>query len=418
MSRDRDIALDVLWRVQTQGAFASAALRSAFAKAPDLEGPERGLATELVYGVLRKRAQLDKTITGRGKRMKDLDPKLHDVLRIAAYQLLFLDRVPSHAAVDEAVNQAKKRNGPRGGKLVNAVLRKLADAPEIFVGPALDKDPVAHVAYSGNVSRAIAERLVADLGARGAIAFALASSEKAPLVLRANRMRIERDALVEEVGGTAGEHPLAVHLPDSQGSLPHHLDAVGEGRATVQDEASMRVVDLLAPESGHRVLDLCAAPGGKTTCIAEQMKDQGEVQAYDRTPQKLERIAKSAARLGLGCIQTIEVTPAPDELFDRVLVDAPCSGLGTLRRHPEIRWRYSADDGPRLERVQQAVLATGASRLKDDGVLVYSVCTIVRAEAEAIVEGLEGFEVTEMWRSDPSEPGSPDGFFAARLVKR
>lgn len=180
----------------------------------------------------------------------------------------------------------------------------------------------------------MAEILAADLGVPGALSFAVASLERAPLVLRANPLKTTAAALAEETEGTVGAHPLAVHLPDRLGAVPADLLAVVEGRATPQDEASMRVLDLLAPEPGESILDVCAAPGGKTTAIAERLQDRGQVLAYDRAIEKLPGVRESAARLGLHIVETIEVLPPRDQRFDRVLVDAPCSGLGTLRRHP------------------------------------------------------------------------------------
>jgi 16S rRNA (cytosine967-C5)-methyltransferase len=417
----RALALDVLRRVSTQSAFASAALRGALDQARDLGASDRGLATELVYGVLRRRGQLDRAVSrAAGKRLKDLDPRLHDVLRLAAYQLVFLDRVPAHAAVDAAVEQAKRRGGPRAAGQANAVLRRLADTPPDARVPApapLAADPARHVAEAGSLPHALATLLVADLGPDEAAAFALASLELAALTLRTNRLRATRDALAAEVGGAPGQHPLAVRLPG--GGLPADLPAVIEGRATPQDEASMRVVDLLEPRPGERVLDVCAAPGGKTTCIAEAMGDRGLVVAHDRLPDRLARVGQAAARLGLGCVELARVLPPPEETFDRVLVDAPCSGLGTLRRHPELRWRFAPDDLAGLARTQAEVLAEGARRTRPGGVLVYSVCTVTRAEGEAQVARLEPDFVTEATlRTGPHQAGAPDGFFAARLRRR
>lgn len=415
----RDLALEVLRRVFTQGAFAGSALRAAFDQHRALEDRDRGLVTELVYGVLRRRAQLDRAISAQGKRLKDLDPKLHDILRLAAEQLIFLDRVPAHAAVDAAVNQARARRGERGAAQVNAILRKLSALPleaRLPAPPPLARDPIAHVAEAGSLPRVIAELLVRDLGPERARSFALASLERAPLTLRANLLKNTRDALAAEVGGEPGRHPRAVVLPSKLGALPADLLAVEEGRASPQDEGSMRVVDLLAPEPGERILDVCAAPGGKTTDIAERMCDRGEVLAHDRTPEKLANVAKNAARLGLSSVRTIEVLPGPkDAPFDRVLVDAPCSGLGTLRRHPEIRWRFRGEDLERLEQVQRAVLAEGAARVRPGGVLVYSVCTVTAREGRDRVREFPGFTLEEEVSTAPDDDGAPDGFFAARL---
>lgn len=417
----RDVALDVLFRVFTQGAFASAALRSAFDARP-MNPADRGLATEIVYGVLRRRAFVDRSLSAiADKRTKDFDPRLLDVLRIGAYQLLYLDRVPDHAVVQEAVEQAKKRRGPRGAGFVNAVLRKMARTPadrRMPEPPDRKKDPIGFIAVVGGLPRSIATRLAEDLGHDEAIAFAKASLEPAFLSLRANTLVATPEEIAEEVGGELTEVPGAVRLR-KQGVLPADLPCVRDGRATPQDEASMRVVQLLDPQLGDSVLDVCAAPGGKTTHIAELMKDNGRVVAHDRHPNRLRRVAHSAERLKLDAITTVPVLPPEDEPFDRVLVDAPCSGLGTLRRHPEIRWRLTEADVAALAETQHEVLLAGAARVKPGGVLVYSVCTVTRAEGDAQIEALgDRFDVDAILRTGPHQAGAPDGFFAARLIRR
>jgi 16S rRNA (cytosine967-C5)-methyltransferase len=417
----RDLALEVLRRVFTQGSFASAALRSAFDRARDLPQNDRALATELVYGVLRRRGHLDRALTRMGKRLKDLDPRIHDILRLGAYQIIFLDRIPAHAAVSEAVDQAKHRAGPKAGGQVNAILRKLSTtSPEERIGPLPDRkrEPARHVSEAGSIPLPLAEVLVADLGFDAALAFVIASLEIAPLTLRANRLKTTREALAEEVGGTPGGNAWSVRLPAKAGGLPADLLAVVEGRATPQDEASMSVVELLDPQEGEKILDVCAAPGGKTTHAAEVMRDRGRIVAHDRLPERLARVAEQAKRLELSSIETVPILPPIDELFDRVLVDAPCTGLGTLRRHPEIRWRCTKDQILELAKIQSEVLKEGAARVKPGGTLVYAVCTVTKAEGEAHLSELEGFDVAELVRTSPEQTGAPDGFFAAKLIRR
>jgi len=412
----RDAALEVLRRVATQGAFAGTTLRGAFK--PSDDSRDIGLATELVYGVLRRRNHVDRALSKLGRRLKDIDPKLHDVLRVGAYQLLFLERVPTHAAVSKAVDQARARRGEAGAKQVNAILRKLSDLPpDQRMPPPVprDRDPIQHIADVGSLPRSIAEMWMHALGADGALTLAVSSLERAPLVLRANLGRTTRDALAKEVEGEPGAHPLAVHLPARLGALPADLLAVAEGRATPQDEASMHVIDLLDPQPGDRVLDVCAAPGGKTTAIAERLGPSGKVVAHDRATEKLPAIKASAARLGVADrVEVVPVLPRAGELFDRVLVDAPCSGLGTLRRHPEIRWRFRPEDIERLVKIQRDVLAEGAARVRPGGTLVYSVCTLSKYEE---ADDLPGFEAGTALRTRPDQPGSPDGFFAMRWTR-
>lgn len=416
----RTAALEVLRRVSTQGAFAGAALRAAL---PAEASPaDRGLCTELVYGVLRRRNHLDRALRkAAGRRLKDLDPKLHDVLRLGAYQIMCLDRVPAHAAVHGTVELAKGRGGKRLASRANQILRALSEtAPEARLPPPPDAaaDPAAHIAAVASVGTEVAHALIDALGPKAALAFANASLTPAPASLRVNRLRTNPAEVADEVGGTVGPLPDLVRLPLGNRVLPAELPAVQHGRASPQDEASLRVVDLLAPEAGEAVLDVCAAPGGKTGAIAERMGDRGRVVAHDRLPGRMARVADNVARLGLASVELAEVLPPEGERFDRVLVDAPCSGLGTLRRHPEIRWRFTRADTEELNRVQDKVLAAGAARVRSGGVLVYSVCTVTRAEGPERVRALDGFTVEDELHTGPHQPGEPDGFYAARLRRQ
>ena len=413
----RSLALDILRRVSTQGAYAGAALRALLPR--EWSGPDRGLTTELVYGVLRRRGQIDRALRkAAGRRLKDLDPRLHDVLRLGAYQLLFLERVPDHAAVHTTVELAKPRTGPRGAARVNQILRGLADqAPDARLPepPPFEQDPVAHLCAVGSLGSEVAAALIEALGPAQALAYALASLGPGPRVLRTNLLRGEPQALCREVGGQLGHVPYAVHLSGRERTLPADLPAVREGRASPQDEASMRVVELLDLDPGMTVLDVCAAPGGKTGHIAERMRDVGRVLAHDRRPKRLAQVKQNIERLGLTAVELQEVLPPPSLRADRVLVDAPCSGLGTLRQHPEIRWRFARSDLRSLHRTQDAVLRAGAERVRPGGLLVYSVCTVTASEGLDRVTQLPGFEVEHVLRTGPEEPGAPDGFFAARL---
>jgi len=429
ISPARQIALDVLHRVFTQGAFASAALRAEIRKQGEISDADKRLATDMIYGVLRLRNLLDKALLKAAKmnrekkirRFKDLDPKLHDVLRLAAYQIMYLDRVPDHAAVQEGVEQAKNRRGKHAANQANAILRQLSETPSGQRHASLpnkDRDPISYISHVGSVSRAIAGLWISDLGMAEAEQLCQSSLHRAPIVLRVNELQTTRDALLTETGGTPGEHRLSVHLPMKFGQLPASLPCVREGRATVQDEASMHIIDLLNPQAGEKILDVCAAPGGKTTAIAERLKDEGLVLGHDRTPEKLKNIENNAARLQLSCVSSARVLPLAEEgLFDRVLVDAPCSGLGTIRRHPEIRWRFRLEDLKSLTRTQKTVLRSGLDLLKPGGILVYSVCTNTKAEAEEILESVQDATIIDTIRYKPHDSGAPDAFFAAKLVK-
>lgn len=416
----REAALEVLRRVSTQGAFAGALLRG-------YEAPpaERALATELVYGVLRRRGHLDRALrVASGRRLKDLDPRIHDVLRLGAYQLMFLDSMPPRAAVHETVELSKKRTPKLVGR-VNQILRRLDQLPPEqrrgTTPPGLEAHPAEHVAAVGSLHADVAEVLVETFGAEEAVAFALECLKPTPATFRVNRLRAEPKAIVNELRAEPGALPYSLRMSKAR-LLPSELEPVRDGRISPQDEASMRVVELLDPQPQERVLDLCAAPGGKTCHIAEAMSDQGQVIAHDRLPRRLALVVENAKRLKLRSIVVEDALPPPEATFDRVLVDAPCSGLGTLRRHPEIRWRFRRAELEDLVRTQHKVLSLGAERLVAGGTLVYSVCTVTKAEGPdlvaAFVESHPELELEQAFMTGPHHSGAPDGFYAARITKR
>jgi len=439
----RELALDVLDRVDRRKAYADVLLSARLDRA-DLGDADRALLTRVVYGTLRWRGRIDRVLNSLlRKPLNDLDPLVRNLLRLGGYELLFLDRVPAYATVNELVELARKRAGPGKGRLVNAVLRRIADRePGAWSPPSSSgrmEDVAARVSHPSWLVRMWREQL----GAEESGLLMEANNEEAPLVLRANGRRIGRDELVRRLRSRGLDarpgpwSPLAVRLRGS--ASPGALAEFREGLCQVQGEASQLVGFLAGPEPGMRVLDACAAPGGKTTHMAELMEDRGEVVACDISERGLGKLADNARRLDLHCIRAhagdaARDLPGEPEGFHRVLVDAPCSGLGTLRAHPEIRWRRTPEDLARLAALQAAILDQAASRVRPGGVLVYATCTLSRVENEGVVEGFvqshPGFAVEDAAAHLP-ETARPmtrgryftalphrhdtDGFFAARL---
>jgi 16S rRNA (cytosine967-C5)-methyltransferase len=393
----RLLALRVLERVQRAGAYADVLLHAQLAHS-DLTAPDRAFATELVYGTLRWRGRIDYCLQQVLDRDLDkLEPLVATALRLGAYQLLFSERVPATAAVDESVRCVRAAGVERATGLVNAVLRRLAAEHVALPIPSLAEDPLAHLTHALSIPGWIAERWLGLFGPEEAAALARASNQAPPLTVRANLMRTSRDALLEELGERFPQAracrlaPAGIVLGRS--GNPALDPAFLAGRCSVQDEASQLVVELLDPQPGERVLDACAAPGGKSTAIAERVGAGGSVLAIDRHPRRLDLIRRSARRLGLAAVRTLErdLTRPLQDLpvaagFDRVLVDAPCSGLGSLRRNADARWRIGPDDPARLAEIQRAILRNAAAMLRPGGSLVYSTCTLLPEENEAVVE--------------------------------
>jgi 16S rRNA (cytosine967-C5)-methyltransferase len=438
----REIAFQVLRRVEEGGAFATRALDAALASAGALEPREAGLATELVYGTLRRALSLDAALARHASRsISEVDPAARVALRLGAYQILHLG-TPAHAAVSEAVSLAAGVQHGRAAGFVNAVLRALARDPRAPEPPPLASDPAGHVAAAEALPRWLAQEWVAWFGPDEALALASAMNGPAALCLRSAR----RDELAARLAAGGIDAAPALRSPEGvlvrRGSLAAAARAAGGVPFQVQDEAA-QLVSLYAAAhlrgTRARVLDACAAPGGKTFHLAEIVGPEGEVVAVDVHPRKADELRAESERRGLSrrvrvlCADAAKPIPglAP-ESFDAVLVDAPCTGLGTLRRHPELKLRRSAEDAPRMAEAQRALLAACIAWAKPDALVTYSVCSLTRAEgpataAWALGQGLERAPAPDGFPADVLTPEgdlltlpsrhSCDGFYAARFVR-
>jgi 16S rRNA (cytosine967-C5)-methyltransferase len=444
----RRIAFEVLLRVEEGGAYASRALDAALAQAGALDPREAGLATELVYGTLRRALALDLALAPHSRRpVAELDPAARVALRLGAYQLLRLG-TPAHAAVGETVALAKSVEHGRAAGYVNAVLRALTRGPPPPAPPALDVDPAGHVAAAEALPRWIAEEWVALLGPEDALALARAMNAPAPLAVRSP----DRDALVAAARAAGIDARPTARSPDgavlsgaSVAALGRALERTGEGGGPAvpfqnQDEAAQLVTLFAAGDlrgRRARVLDACAAPGGKAFHLAELLGPGSEVVAVELHPRKADELAREAARRGLPvrvvCADAAKPIPGLEAgSFDAVLVDAPCAGLGTLRRHPELKTRRRPEDLPRLAALQRAIVDHVAPLARPGAPLVYSVCSLSRVEGPDLAAAL----VAAGWRRAPPPPGFPpdvltadgdlltlphrhdtDGFYAVRLVR-
>jgi len=400
-----------------------------------LDARERALAMRLAYGAVQRRATLDHLVETLAGRPPDrLEPVVLAALRLGLYQLVYAAKVPAHAAVAESV-ELVKRESPGGAKLVNAVLRRGAREAPALVAALGDATP-AQAALRHSHPQWITELWWDALGADAARALMAAGNEPAEAAVRVNTLRADPSEL-------AARLPVATHAaPDLPEGLmldaPFDAFASPEwerGSFMPQSRAAMTVARVLAPEPGERVLDLCAAPGGKTTHLAALMRNEGELVAVERHPGRAEALRGTAARMGARVDVRAGDAAAPHEpgRYDRVLVDPPCSDLGTLASRPDARWRKQADLPLRLAREQAAILRAGADALCPGGTLVYSTCTISPAENEAVIHAF--LDERADFRADDLRPELPlweharvpgfaqtlphrdgtEGFFIARL---
>ncbi len=389
----RAAAFTALWRVEARESYADL-VRDELMRREHADARERALTAELVYGVLRWRMLLDFFLEqAADRRMKKVERKARIALRLGAYQLL-MTRVPDAAAVNESVALAPAE--ARG--FVNAVLRALARGRETLQGPETIADPVERLAIAESHPRWMVEEWIARLGCEGAAELCRANNRRPGLTLRVNTARMGREALIRlldkaGVAAKAGKYsPLAVRI--EEGGAPAELPGFGDGLFAVQDEASQLAALVLGPRPGEMVLDACAAPGTKSLMLIELMGAQGRVIAVDVHEGRLKRMAAEARRLGARNVTRIAADASgpialPQRFqgarFDRALVDAPCTGLGTIRRRPEIKWRRTAGDAAERAALQRRILMNVAGLVKPGGALVYSTCTFTREENEEVV---------------------------------
>ncbi len=433
------------------GAYADAALDRELASLARAGGglspADRALATEIAYGAIRQRLLLDAWIDALGKvSAQRQPPALRWLLHVGLYQLLFSDRVPAAAAVSTTVALAKRAGLAKLAPVVNGLLRSLlrrrerpaGSGPdqEPWDGLALPADPAAALAVRRSLPPWLATGLLDWLPPERAEAFALACNAVPPLDLRVNGLRTTRDALLQrftDAGVAARALPGAPHgltLLERVGD-PRELPGYAEGLWCVQDRSAQAIAPLLDPRPGQRILDACAAPGGKSTHLAELIGDRGEVWALDRSEARLRRVDRNAERLGLTTIRSLaadatglgELKPHWQGSFERILLDAPCSGLGTLARHPDARWRITPEAIDGLVILQRQLLEAMLPLLAPGGRLLYATCTVEPRENGALIAALLAahpdwslLEERQWWPTPAvAECGGGDGFYAALL---
>ena len=390
----RGTAVKILNRVERTDSYLDKVL-DAELKAQDLSDVDKGLLNELVHGVLRWQNRLDWVLNGfsHGNFAKS-EINIKNTLRVALYQILFLDRIPHAAAVNEGVEFIKRIRGEKPAGLVNAVLRNIIRNIDGIRYPAAEEDPVQYLAVYYSHPHWMVRRWVARFGVEETTKLLIAANERPALTLRINRLKTDPGAFLRQL-----EQQGIACTPSSRTSWFVRVKGLARiaqmelfrtGMFTVQDESAALPTLLLDPRPGERVIDLCAAPGGKTTNIAETMNNEGEVIAVDRHEAKLALIRASCERLGLRIVtlreadsSTLEAEPA-----DRVLLDAPCSGLGVLAKKPDIKWKRDITDILKLGVIQAGLLDNAARLVRPGGVLVYSTCTL---EPEENAQAVDAF---------------------------
>jgi len=437
----RGTAVKILNRVDRSGAYLDKLLDTEL-RSTDLSDVDKGLLAEVVHGVLRWRMKLDWVLNGffHGNFAK-ADVTIKNSLRVALYQILFLQKIPYHAAVDEAVEFVKRIRGDRAAGLVNAVVRNIIRNLDGIRYPLLEENPIQYLAVVYSHPLWMVKRWVDRYGFVETEKLLAANNERPELTLRINKLKMDPGqflAALEQMkvsyrGSTYIDY--FVRVRGSSGMLQR--DIFRNGCFSIQDESAAFPSLLLSPQPGERIIDMCAAPGGKTTHIAELMKNTGEIIAVDKYESKLHLLRASCDRLGIKIVKPmvgVDARELDTAIADRILLDAPCSGLGTLTKKPDIKWNREPEDIARLAQMQMELLNNAARLLKPSGVLVYSTCTIEPEEnillVKNFIENHPEFTVDDASRYVNRDVVKPEGYvetlphrngmdgsFAVRLVQ-
>ena len=429
----RKAALEVIQAVGA-GAFADVALDRTF-KVYSFKSVDKALITELSYGAIRQRYFLDRWIDFLGTiSAKKQHPVLRWLLHLGLYQILKMERIPPAAAINTTVELTKTLRLKKLAPVVNGILRSALRSKERGILLPKSKNPSLELAKNHSIPLWLADDLIAWKGMEDAYKIAQSFNSVSPIDIRVNKLRADINDVrqIFETSGIENQFipgcPFGLEVPAGVGE-PKKWPGYEEGKWSVQDRSSQLIAPLLGPLAGENILDACAAPGGKSTHIAELINNDGKIWSVDRSSLRSKKISANADRLGTNCLQVV-VADSNDLLikypewrgfFDRILIDAPCSGLGTLARHPDARWRINKDNIQDLVSIQSQLLNSLSFLLKNQGTLVYSTCTIHPDEnfnqIKKFLQLRSEFTLEYEKQIWPGEEESGDGFYIAVLNK-
>jgi 16S rRNA (cytosine967-C5)-methyltransferase len=446
MKSPRHVALDIIIRVETRRGHPDDLMSDAFKKHRSLTDRDRAFITELVYGTLRWQGKIDRIIAHFSRvKLPRIERSVFQILRMGVYQLLFLTRTPARAAVNESVILAKKLHRDEAAGFVNAVLRRVAREGTRDPGFLMEGRPQEILAATEAFPLWTVQKLWGMWGEAETRGFCHASNQMANLVIRANTLVTDRIRLMDRLKSEGLSVVPALFSPEGiicENPPPAPMiPFLEKGWYQIQDEAAQLIAHLVDPKPGERILDACAAPGTKTTHLGQLMENQGQIYAFDVNGARLRRVREACRRMGLTNVTVLRrdstrpIRPLDGRPFDAVLLDAPCTGWGTIRRNPDVKWRTTPQDITRLSSLQRQMLQNVAGLVGSGGRIVYTTCTIYEEENEEVVEGFleenrgyivdrgeravpatELFDHRGYFRTLPHHHGM-DGFFAARLIR-
>jgi len=441
----RDAAVKTIYRVLREGGYSNIAVKQELDEG-SLGRLDKALVTEIVNGTLRNLTRID-WIKSQFVKKNNIDPWIEDILRCGIYQIVFLDRVPDSAVCNESAELARSHGHEGTVKFVNGVLRNVSRNKDKLVYPDRDKEYVKYLSVFYSHPQWMVRKWIRDYGNVFTEELLKANNEVPPFTIRCNRLKNDRQELMHILAGEGIEcsegrlNPEAISIRGT--SAIEGKPSFQKGYYQVQDESSMLVAHVVDPRPGEKVLDICSAPGGKTTHMAELMDNKGVVVARDIHPHKLKLVEENCRRLGITNVRTElynarELDKDSVGQFDRVLLDAPCSGLGVIRRKPDLRWKKEPDNFEELSALQKEMLGLASRYVKPGGFLIYSTCTINKTENINVVKdflannpdfqlvslkGLIPDGLIEKKAEDgllelfPNTQGT-DGFFIAKIEKR
>lgn len=447
MDLPREIALNILYDINERGAYSNIALNRHFNENDYLRDIDRSFITELVYGVVKWKLTIDWVIGQFSSlKYKKISPWIMNILRLGVYQLLYMEKVPEQAACNESVNLSKRYGHKASSRYVNAVLRNISRNKNDIKYPGRDENILHFLSIRYSHPEWLVIKWMELLGIKLTEELLNANNDVPCLSIRVNTLRITRDELMDSLkksgmGIKEGRYMEEALQIDNVSSISK-IEDFKKGYFQVQDESSMMVSRILDPRPGELVIDVCSAPGGKTAHMAQLMENKGMIVARDIHEHKIMLVEDTMKRMGINIVKT-EVFDAVDfdekylEKADRVLVDAPCTGLGIIRRKPDIKWRRNVSDEKEITSLQLRILNTASKYVKPGGVLVYSTCTINPDENEGIVSKFIGLnkefrmvDITPYLHKSLKKPDASkgrmqlypnidktDGFFIAKMEK-
>lgn len=434
----REIALKTLYKIDKEEAYSNIALDENIKENKNkLDDRDIGFISEIVYGVTSWKLTIDEIIKKYSKlKLKKISPWILNILRMGIYQIVFLDKVPKSAAVNESVNLAKRYGHKGSSNFVNAILRKVEKKDyEAFFEI---ENPIERISKTTSMPVWMIEELLKENDIEKVEEICKASNIKPKVAIRINRLKTnkqELENLLKERDIVFKEGKLEDFLILEKTKNIEQLDLFKQGYFTVQDEGAGLIAKVVDPKPNELVLDACSSPGGKTTYMAELMENKGEIIAWDLHPHRVQLVEENAKRLNIHIIKTecqdaMVYKKEYTEKFDKILLDVPCLGIGVLKRKPDIKWKRKPEDIEEIMQIQQKILETCSKYLKAKGQMVYSTCSIFREENDKVIEKFleknQNFEYTKIKMSKIEnmdkiqlyQNEETDGFFICKLQKK